>query len=126
MKKIALILILSNLLFAECYVVNELKGKSYYKSDNFELKEDKFSYPFEININAENSSVSLSDLKYLQTSKNSILGLFIDEKDNKSTIETWFLYPESKKVIYTKSVTGYGSLDGSRMFIGKIVGNCNK
>ena len=81
-----------------------------------ELKEDKFNYPFEIIINSENSSVSLSDLKYLQTSGNSILGLFIDEKVIKSIIETGLFILNQRKVIYTKSVTGYNLFDGSNVY----------
>ena len=122
---ILFILTIPSLAFAECYVVGDLKGYSVRESDNYVISKDGISsQKYIIEINGDNSSVTPNDLECTTAGDNALLCLD-KSAGNQTTIETWSVYPSKNKVVYTKTINGYGVFNGANMFVGNIKGKCN-
>lgn len=109
--------------FAECYIVDNISGTVYNKRDNYKPSIEKlYSNKIRIVLDGTNSSVSTGGLAIVQTGKNVLMGIYTDE--NKTTIETWSLFPFEKKVLFTQTRNGVGDFDGAKTMIGDIVSEC--
>lgn len=109
--------------FAECYIVDNVSGMEYNKRDNFRASEARlYKQPIKIILDGNNSSVSYDDLELVQIGKNVITGFYTNY--NKTTVETWSLFPFEKKVLYIQTRNGFGEFDGSKTMIGDIVSEC--
>ncbi|CAI1109167.1 TPA: hypothetical protein ACSTLY_002273 [Serratia fonticola] len=111
---------------AECWVVSNLKGSTFMKDDGYKRIDDGFSGSFMITIDEKNSSVvtngaDAGGMKYIPTSKNTIVGL--SQSDSGEAVETWSINND-RKVLMTKVITGWGGFDSSKAFVGDVVGKC--
>jgi len=114
-----ILLMMSDFAFAECWIVSELKGYGAAGYNNFEIQKDGISVQkFMVNINGKNSSVISSDIKFFEVTPYAIVGV----KDG--VVETWSINIEKQKAFYTKTASGYGPLDGVKMFVGNLDGKC--
>jgi len=122
---VMLLLYLPSVVLADCYVIGELKGFSTRERDGYELSDDGISsQKFIIEINGDNSSVSPNNMNCFQAGSHTLLCL--DKiSEGQSTIETWNVYPDKRKAVYTKSINGYGSFNGGNLFVGEIKSQCN-
>lgn len=110
--------------YADCYVVGDLKGFSTRQIDNFEIGKDAISsQKFIVEFKGEESSVSPNNMNCFQAGSTTLICASVGN-EAESTIETWAIYPELEKAVYTKSINGYGAFNGANMFVGNIKGYC--
>lgn len=122
---IILVFFLPSLVLADCYVIGDLKGYSTRENEDYKILDDGISsQKFIIEINGDKSSVSPNDMSCMQAGSHTIL-CFDKTSEGQSTIETWAVYPDKGKAIYTKSINGYGSFNGANLFVGNVKGQCN-
>ena len=109
---------------SECWITENYKGYTAKSRDGFTFVKDGMTLTkYVIVIDGKSSGVIGSDIKnYLQTAENSILALDVNEQG--SVIETWSVFPESKKALYTKTTNGYHGFDGVLSFVGDVIGTC--
>lgn len=120
-----LVLLMPVLAFSDCYVVGDLKGYSTREAFDYELSEDGVSSgKFIVEINGQKSSIRPNNMGCRQAGKNTVLCTDTDDA-GESTIETWAVYPEKGKAVYTKSMNGLGSFNGANLFVGNIKGRCD-
>lgn len=106
---------------ATCFVVGELNGYSVRELQNFVISEDGINnQKFIVEINGDNSKVSDTSMTCMQTSQYSLLC-----HDGVSAVETWAIYPDKGKVIYTSSTNARAFNNGANMFVGIIKGRCD-
>jgi len=114
-----ILLMMSNFVFAECWIVSELKGYGATGYNNFEIQKDGISgQKFIVNIDGKNSSVISSNIKFIEVTPYAIVGI------ERGVVETWSINIEKRKAFYTKTASGYGPLDGVKMFVGSLEGKC--
>ncbi|GAA06275.1 putative lipoprotein [Photobacterium leiognathi subsp. mandapamensis svers.1.1.] len=110
---------------ASCFVVSDLKGMSSRQAGDFKIDNDGISaQKFLIELKGEDSRVSPNNMRCFQAGASTLLCAATGSK-GESTVETWSLYPERKTVVYTKSINGYGPLNGANLFVGKIKARCD-
>ncbi len=110
---------------ASCYVVGDLKGFSIRQFDRFEIAKDGISsQKFIVEFNGDESSVSPNNMSCFQAGAATLICADVGN-DGESTIETWAVYPDTAKAVYTKSINGFGDFNGANMFIGNIKGRCD-
>jgi hypothetical protein len=120
-----LILFMPSIVLAECYVVVDLEGSSTRENDGYKISNDGISsQKFIVEIAGDKSSVSPNSMSCMQAG-NHTLFCFDQTSEGQSTIETWAVYPAKGKVVYTKSINGYGKFNGGNLFVGNIKGQCN-
>lgn len=126
MRSVTLLLFfLPNLVFAECFVVGNLKGYSTREYEEYKVSEDGVSsQKFILEIKGDNSRVTPNTMSCMQMGSHSLF-CFDETSEGQATIETWAVYPDKGKVVYTKSINGYGPLNGGNMFVGNINGECH-
>lgn len=117
-------LLMPTLAFSECFVVGDLKGYSTREAYDYEISDDGLSSrKFIVEIDGQRSSVTPNNMSCRQAGKYTVL--CVDAEDaGESTIETWAVYPEKGKAVYTKSMNGLGSFNGANLFVGNIKGRC--
>ncbi len=129
--KIAAYLLLFSIPFgstAKCLVVGNFNGMSatIYSSPQknlYKYSEDGMTKRYyAINTDPKNPSVTPGDLVYAQLGDNGVMGLLIE--NNRTTVETWVISANEKNVYYTQSRSGLGDFDGSKSFIGDVIGPC--
>ncbi|MDX1813812.1 MAG: hypothetical protein R3319_03385 [Candidatus Bathyarchaeia archaeon] len=120
-----LLLLLPAVAFSECFVVGDLKGYSTREAYNYEISDDGISSrKLIVEIDGQRSSVKPNNMSCTQAGKHTVL--CVDAGDaGESTIETWAVYPEKGKAVYTKSMNGLGPFNGANLFVGNIEGRCN-
>jgi len=110
---------------ALCFVVSDFEGYSARGAENFEIDSDAFSgQTFMVDFSPDDIGVTPSNLSCTEA------GLFtLVCKDvrggGKLSLETWVVYPDLGKALYTKTISGYGAYDGGNLFVGKIQGRCS-
>lgn len=110
---------------AECFVVGDLKGYSTRAHEGYEISPDGISSgKFILELNGKSSSITPSDMKCDQVGSATLLCQDV-RYEGETTIETWAVYPGPGKVLYTKSITGYGAFNGGNLFVGDIKGTCD-
>lgn len=110
---------------ANCYVVGDLKGFSTRQIESFEIGKDGISsQKFVVEIKGDESSVSPNNMSCFQAGTSTLICADVGIS-GESTIETWAVYPDSGKAIYTKSINGFGDFNGANMFVGSIKGHCD-
>ena len=132
MKKIILILLLALSARAypsECVIAENFKGYIAKQDKNFVFEEDGMTTSkFVIVLDGDKSTIVGSDIQtFIQTSPNSILG--ISKIDDRSSVETWTIFIQEKKVLYTKTFNWHHPIiksDGIRAFVGDITGKCQQ
>jgi hypothetical protein len=108
---------------ATCWKVTDLKGSSARAAKDYAISNDGFSSrSFEISITDNSGSVSPSNMTCKPATVTSLVCVNISEE--KLTLETWAIDESQKKIVHTKSISGYGVHDGGNLFIGKISGFC--
>jgi hypothetical protein len=109
---------------SECYIVEHLKGQAAKNYSKLAFEDDGMSKSkFVVYIDGDKSSVVGSDLaKFFSTTADSIFGISMD--GTKSVVETWTMFPSQSKAGYTKTVSGWGLMDGVSAFVGEITGRC--
>lgn len=120
------ILLVSPPAFTNCYVVGDFKGRSVREYDKFKADDgDGFSSQlFVIDFRGGKAKISPNNL--LCTPFGSNMAVCVHESpEGGATAETWTVYPESRKVLHTKSRSGY-ILDGGSLFIGNIKSRCDQ
>lgn len=118
------LLVASSTAAAECWVISDLRGYSAREAESYRISTDGFSgKTFEININDKDASVAPSNISCMATSP--LSALCVEQRQSKSTVETWVISPSTGKAFHTKSISGYGSFDGANLFVGKVSGKCN-
>ncbi|MBR9872397.1 MAG: hypothetical protein GYB26_14780 [Gammaproteobacteria bacterium] len=122
---ILFMLLVPTIAFSDCYVVGDLKGFSTREAYEYEFSDDGVSSrKFVVEIDGKRSSITPNNMSCTQAGKYTVL--CVDAEDNgASTIETWAVYPEKGKVIYTKSMNGLGPFNGANLFVGNIKGKCD-
>jgi hypothetical protein len=115
----------SHLASAECYVVGDLKGYSTRAHEGYQISEDGISSgKFILELNGKSSSITPNNMKCDQVGSTTLLCQDI-RADGETTIETWAVHPSAGKVLFTKSITGYGAFNGGNLFVGEIKGTCD-
>ncbi len=130
MKILTLVVLITISIFtssaqANCYVIGELKGYITREGSNYEISEDAISnQKFIVEINGDNSGVTPSDMSCYQAGLNSLVCM--DSKsESELVVETWFIFPNKGKSVYTKTTNGYGSFNGGTLMVGNIKGSCD-
>ncbi|MCS0335196.1 hypothetical protein ND981_19935, partial [Vibrio diabolicus] len=72
----------------------------------------------------DESSVSPNNMSCFQAGAATLICADVGNS-GESTIETWAVYPDSGKAVYTKSINGFGAFNGANMFVGNIKGHCD-
>ncbi|EOE4689129.1 hypothetical protein ACKB4K_004327 [Vibrio vulnificus] len=110
---------------ASCYVVGDLKGFSTRQIESFEIGKDGISsQKFIVEFKGDESSVSPNNMSCFQAGAATLICADVGNS-GESTIETWAVYPDSGKAVYTKSINGFGAFNGANMFVGNIKGHCD-
>lgn len=112
---------------AECWVVGDMHGISYSERNNFQPEEDGFSGTFIIKTNGEDASITYSGtdaggMAYKALSKNSIIGIGANG-ETQLVIDSWVIHPNGT-VLMSKTISGYGNMDSTKAFVGKIKRKC--
>jgi hypothetical protein len=120
-----LALLITNHVFAECWVVSGLKGYGSNAADKYGIHEDGLSgQKFKIIINGNKSSVTGSEcISFKEVTPQLIVGVY-KSGGYKGTVESWGIDIENRKVFYTQTKSGYTIFDGAKMFIGDLDGKC--
>jgi hypothetical protein len=119
-----LLLMVSNVVFAECWIVSGFKGYGCSNADNYNIHKDGLTgMTFMLNINGNKSSViggdgGSNEINFMEVTPGLIVGI----KDG--VIETWGIDVKKKKAFYTQSKSGYSIFDGAKMFVGNLDGKC--
>jgi len=110
--------------YADCWIVGNLHGMSATKSQSYRYSEDAFSGKiFHVIADKDHSSVTSSDLNYVGLNRKSVLGTFLEGQGR--TVETWNISDDDTKVFYTQMRTGFiDDLDGTKSFVGDVIGKC--
>ena len=118
-------LLITNHVFAECWVVSGLKGYGSNAAEKFGIHEDGLSgQKIKIIINGNKSSVTGSEgISFKEVTPQLIVGVY-KSGGYKGTVESWGIDIENRKVFYTQTKSGYTIFDGAKMFIGDIEGKC--
>jgi hypothetical protein len=119
------LLLLSNSVFAECWVVSDLKGYATNLADKYNFHTDRISgKKILVNIDGDNSSVSGSEeISFVEVTPQFILGVYRGGV-YKGTVETWGIDIERRKVYYTSSRSGFTIFDGAKVLVGDVIGKC--
>ncbi|WP_296933653.1 hypothetical protein [uncultured Marinobacter sp.] len=126
MKLVVLfVLFMPALVFAECFVLGDLKGYSTREGFDYEISNDGLSSrKFIVELDGQASSVTPNNMDCTQAGKHTVL--CVDASDSgEATIETWAVFPEKGKAVYTKSMSGLGPFNGANLFVGNIKGRCD-
>ncbi len=112
---------------AECWVVGDMHGISYSGRNNFQPEEDGFSGTFIIKTNGEDASITYSGtdaggMDYKALSKNSIIGIGANGETQR-VIDSWVIHPNGT-VLMSKTISGYGNMDSTKAFVGKVKRKC--
>lgn len=112
---------------AECWVVGDMHGISYSERNNFQPEEDGFSGKFIIKTNGEDASITYSGtdaggMAYKALSKNSIIGIGANGETQR-VIDSWVIHPNGT-VLMSKTISGYGNMDSTKAFVGKVKRKC--
>ena len=112
---------------AECWVVGDMRGISYSERNNFHPEEDGFSGTFIIKTNGEDASITYSGtdaggMAYKALSKNSIIGIGANGETQR-VIDSWVIHPNGT-VLMSKTISGYGNMDSTKAFVGKVKRKC--
>lgn len=112
---------------AECWVVGDMHGISYSERNNFHPEEDGFSGTFIIKTNGEDASITYSGtdaggMAYKALSKNSIIGIGANGETQR-VIDSWVIHPTGT-VLMSKTISGYGNMDSTKAFVGKVKRKC--
>lgn len=109
---------------ADCWVVGNLHGMTASKSDSYRFTEDAFSsQTFQIKAERERATVIGSDLNFIGLNPKSVLGTYVDGQ--RRSVETWNISDDGNKVFYTMTRTGFSDdLDGTKAFVGDVLGKC--
>lgn len=111
--------------YSECFVLGNLKGYSSRAHEGYEIYSDGISKrKFLLELKGESSSITPSDMICNQVGSTTLLCQDI-RAEGETTIETLAVYPSTGKVIFTKSISGYGAFDGGNLFVGDIKGTCD-
>jgi len=110
---------------AECWVVSGLEGYGSFSGDEYALGKDAMrGRTFKVVINGKNSFVTGSNgLSFMEITPNLIVGVYT-AGSKEGAVETWGIDTRKKKVFYTQTRSGYELLDGAKLFIGNIDGQC--
>lgn len=110
---------------ANCFVVGDLKGFSTRQVESFEIGKDGISsQKFIVEFKGKESSVSPNNMSCFQAGASTLFCADVGT-DGETTIETWAVYPDKAKAVYTKSINGFGDFNGANMFVGNIKGRCD-
>lgn len=121
---VVLLLLTSNPVFASCFVINGLQGIGARKADDYIVSPDQSSAGrIMVEIEGKQSRVSSNQYQCQQLSVYSLLCTMSNA--TQSLAETWLLDPQINKVLYTKTVSGFGAYDGVNAFVGKIIARCD-
>lgn len=112
---------------AECWVVGDMHGISYSERNNFQPEKDGFSGTFIIKTNGEDASITYSGtdaggMAYKALSKNSIIGIGANGETQR-VIDSWVIHPNGT-VLMSKTISGYGNMDSTKAFVGKVKRKC--
>lgn len=108
---------------ADCWTVTGLSGTSIKKGGDYSIVKDGISKGvFHVQINGQGSAVVPNDLSCSETNPNSVL--CVGFGDEKSTVETWTIDPQEGIAYYSKSISGWGFLDGVSAFKGTAKKGC--
>lgn len=110
---------------AECWIVGNLAGTSYFKGDDYKPVLDKYNGTLMITIKGDQANVVTSGpsslgIDYLSAASNTVMGVSSDP--SRPVIEVWSI--NGNKVTLTKSVSGWGKIDSVKAFVGDVVGKC--
>lgn len=119
------LLVASAPMSAECWRVRALKGYSAQANDEYALSADGISArTFEITIGKSGGQVvPASDMKCIPLTTTSLI--CTNTAGAGATVEIWQIDPERKRAIYTQNRVGFGLLDGAKVFVGSVAGECD-
>lgn len=111
---------------AKCWIVGDMKGTTYSKTDNYTASKDEYSGKFMIAINDQSASITYSGFDtssviYRSLAPNTVVVLSIGDK--KFVIESWSIQ-QNGIVLMNKLIPGYGNLDSTKSMIEKILSKC--
>lgn len=112
---------------AECWIVEGMHGVNYSSRNNYAPEDDGFSGTFTIETTGDNASLQYSGadaggVVYKAMSSNSIIG-FSANGDNQRVVDSWVIQPDGA-VLMSKTITGYGDMDSTKAFVGKVKSKC--
>lgn len=109
---------------ADCWIVGNLHGMTASKSDSYRFTEDAISnQTFQMKAEKEHSTVIGSDLNFIGINPKSVLGTYTEGQ--RRAVETWSISDDGHKVFYTMTRTGFSDdLDGTKAFVGDVLGKC--
>jgi hypothetical protein len=124
MLMVALLMPVSSM--ASCWNVDGLKGSNYSAGDGYSRIDDGYSGKFTIMVKP-NYAVVLYDgadaggMVYRAISDRVIVGM--TSEPMKNVMETWVIQNDNT-VLFTKTISGYGSSDSVKAMVGRISGIC--
>ncbi len=126
---LSLVLVLPLHASASCWVAGNFKGmatsvdESYAGVTPYKYFPDGISSQyFSIDTNMDNASVKPGDLTYAAIDQQTVIG--VSSSNGQTNVETWIISADKKHIYFTQTRSGFGSFDGTKSFVGNIVGPC--
>lgn len=125
-------LFIPSVVYANCWVVSDLKGKSAFSGDGYEFIDDAMSgVSFKLSIDGRKGSLAnmndtpISEINYVPISGNTMIGHF--QAGGGVTVETWSVTTD-QKVLYSKvmNIPGMNKVTSTKAFVGTVTGTCDK
>lgn len=124
------LLSLSHLATADCWIITGLQGKSAFSDDKYEFIDDAMTgVSFKMIINGDRAALNrmdgtpVSEMSYVPLSDSTMVGSF--QSGGGITVETWSVTTD-KRVIYSKvmNIPGFQKLTSTKAFVGEVAGTC--
>lgn len=110
---------------ADCYIVGDLKGYAARMGGDYTMVPNGFGKQlFVIDIDGDESSVKPNGMPCKQMGATNLV-CANDSAVGRTSLETWSLYPDEGKVVFTKARNGLGPLNGGYLMVGDIKSTCD-
>jgi hypothetical protein len=126
------LLYIPSVVYANCWVVSGLQGKSAFSGDDYAFIDDAMSgASFKLSIDERGGSLTnmngapISEINYVPISRNTMIGHF--QAGGGVTVETWSVTTDLK-VLYSKvmNIPGMNKVTSTKAFVGTVTGTCDK
>jgi hypothetical protein len=114
--------------YAGCWRVGDLAGTAYSAGNGYKAEPDGYgkyaSSIFEVSISGDQAYVTGHDAPLVCRPITAHEARCEFSDGARHTTIIWTIDEASKRVVHVKSITGFGALDGAKVFVGKILGSC--
>ena len=122
-------IILSGEAIASCWRVGDFAGYGARSDSSYRIEPDGFSNQTSLlTISGGISSIRMANGQSFEGIRcerlNSFSILCSGGRGDSISLETWSVDVTQSRAFHTKIINGYGTFDGARVFVGRIIGRC--